>query len=116
MAVIINSKTSGCAELFAQDLKDFREYDVTLIGDKSAGIWTKQELFRLKDGNAVMMTVAKIMPYISDPFRNNKNGEGITPDIAVSLTPEQEKNLDQLDMADDIQIQTAFNTLREAQG
>ncbi len=108
MAVLINAKTSGCAELFACDLHDFNK--AMLIGDKTAGNDTMQKLFRLNDGSAVIMTVAKVYPYITETYDS-----GVSPDTgyAVSLTAEQTMNFDRLMKEDDTQFQKAFVFLTE---
>ena len=109
MVVLINSGTSGGAELFAQDLKDFEKENATLVGDNTAGNGSMQELFRLKDGNAVMLTTAKVTPYISRSYDKT----GVAPDVVVKLTPEQDANLDQIKRADDAQLNEAFTLLGE---
>ncbi|MEI6579146.1 MAG: S41 family peptidase [Eubacteriales bacterium] len=114
MAVLVNSNTSGCAEVFAQDLKDFKSSNVTLIGEKTAGNWSKQEVFRLKDGNYIKMTIAKMLPYITDPYTPNKDGK-IVPEIVVSLSDENGNNFDLPDITKDPQIKAAFDYLKGAQ-
>jgi len=107
MVVLINANTSGGAELFAQDLKDFEKDNATLVGDTTAGNGSMQDLFRLKDGNAVMLTVAKITPYTSPSY----DKIGVVPDVVVKLTPQQDANLDQISRADDAQLNEAFTIL-----
>lgn len=105
MAVLINGKTSGAAELFACDLRDFGM--AQLIGTKTMGNGTMQKVFELSDGGAIALTVAKINPYKSESF----NGKGLEPDITVELTAEQNSRLEMLSQADDAQYQKAVELL-----
>ena len=105
MAVLINGKTSGAAELFACDLRDFGM--AQLIGTKTMGNGTMQKVFELSDGGAIALTVAKINPYKSESF----NGKGLEPDISVELTAEQNSRLEMLSQADDAQYQKAVELL-----
>ena len=101
MSVLVNGNTSGAAELFACDLRDFGI--AGLVGTKTAGNGTMQKVFELSDGSAVALTVAKIIPYKSDSF----NGAGLEPDHKVELTAEQNSRLPMLKLADDPQYQKA---------
>lgn len=105
MAVLINGKTSGAAELFACDLRDFGM--AQLIGTKTMGNGTMQKVFELSDGGAIALTVAKINPYKSESF----NGKGLEPDITVELTAEQNSRLEMLSQTDDAQYQKAVELL-----
>lgn len=80
MAVLINGETECCGELFACDLRDFGV--ASLIGEKTAGNANVQESFALSDGGGVILTVAKVKPYITETFE----GTGLQPDLAVSNT------------------------------
>ncbi len=105
MVVLINSNTSGAAELFACDLRDFGI--AQLVGDKTAGNGTMQKIFELKDGSAVSLTVARILPYKSESY----NGVGIEPDHKVELTVEQFSRLPMLSLDDDPQYKKAMSLL-----
>ncbi len=103
MSILVNGNTSGAAELFACDLRDFGI--AGLVGTKTAGNGTMQKVFELSDGSAVALTVAKIIPYKSESF----NGIGITPDHKVELTAEQNARLPMLSLANDPQYQKALS-------
>ena len=105
MVVLVNGNTSGAAELFACDLRDFGI--ARLVGTKTAGNGTMQKVFELSDGSAVALTVAKIIPYKSESF----NGIGITPDNEVTLNAEQSSRLPMLTLAEDPQYQKAVELL-----
>ena len=102
MSILVNGNTSGAAELFACDLRDFGI--ATLVGTKTAGNGTMQKVFELSDGSAVALTVAKVVPYKSESF----NGTGIEPDYKVELTAEQNLRLPMLSLANDPQYQKAL--------
>ena len=105
MVVLVNSNTSGAAELFACDLRDFGM--AQLVGDKTAGNGTMQKIYELSDGSAIALTVAKILPYKSESY----NGAGLEPDHLVELTVEQFSRLDMLTLDEDAQYQKAMNLM-----
>lgn len=105
--VLINEGTSGPAELFACDLRDISQ--AQLVGTKTAGVGTTQELFALEDGGAVLLTVALVEP---------KNGadavyheKGIDPTVEVNLTTGNEIDIELLTVEQDNQYMTAYNML-----
>ncbi len=105
MIVLVNSNTSGAAELFACDLRDFGL--ARIVGVKTVGNGTMQKIFELNDGSAVALTVAKILPYKSDSF----NGVGLEPDFVVELSAEQNERLEMLTYEEDLQYQKAMDIL-----
>lgn len=107
IAVLINSYTSGPAELFACDLRDISQAHV--IGTKSAGIGTMQEIFTLEDGGAVLLTVAVIEP--KNGAEAAYNEKGIEPTVEVTLLTGDEANIALLTPEQDNQLATAINML-----
>lgn len=105
MIVLVNSNTSGAAELFACDLRGFGL--ARIVGVKTAGNGTMQKVFELNDGSAVALTVAKILPYKSNSF----NGVGLEPDFVVELSAEQNERLEMLTYEEDLQYQKAMDIL-----
>ncbi len=105
MMVLVNNETSGPAELFACDLRDFGK--AQLVGTSTAGNGTMQSAFKLSDGGAIVLTVAEITPYVSEGY----NGTGLTPDYEVKLEAQQRAKLPILSQADDAQYQKAYNIL-----
>ncbi|MDR2686966.1 MAG: hypothetical protein LBB75_04380 [Oscillospiraceae bacterium] len=64
VAVLINGRTSGVAELFAYDLREFNQKKVFLIGEPTKGIKTMQEPYPLASvGGAALLTVGTLVPY-----------------------------------------------------
>ena len=103
--VLINGGTKGPAELFACDLRDFGK--AQLIGTKTKGVCTMQQLFRLSNGGAVVLTVANVLPYTSESI----NGTGVNPDYIIKLTAEQTAQIGIMPDAEDPQMQQAFQLL-----
>ncbi len=107
IAVLVNSYTAGPAELFACNLRDISQAQI--VGSKTAGVGTMQELFPLEDGGAVLLTVALIEP--KNGADAVYNGKGIVPSVEVSLLSGDEANLDLLTDDQDNQLTTALNIL-----
>jgi carboxyl-terminal processing protease len=105
MVVIVNSGTCGGAELFACDLRDFGK--AWIVGNTTKGNGTMQEVFRLDDGGAIMLTVAKIIPYKSESFDKT----GIAPDYEISLKNALDSKFELLDESEDNQLQAALSLL-----
>lgn len=106
-AVLVNDRTECAAELIACDLRDFGK--AVIIGEKTAGHGTLQKLFRLDDGGAVYLTVAEIIPYMSDSFDET----GVIPDFEILTTDSFKNNLDSVNLSDDIQYQKAYSYLTD---
>ena len=77
IAVLTNEKTVGTAELFAQAIKDFNKGKT--VGSKTAGEGTMQEVWKLSDGSAISITVARYVTSKGIIF----DGEGVKPDYDV---------------------------------
>lgn len=83
MAVLMNEKTSGEAELFAQAIKDYEKGK--LVGIKTAGKGTAQTIIPLTDGSAIKLTTARYNPPVSLSY----DGIGVKPDFEVKMNEEQ---------------------------
>lgn len=108
MCVLVNSGTSGSAELFACDLRDFGA--ASLVGTTTAGNGTMQKIIELSDGGAVKLTVAKILPYKSESY----DGVGLKCDNEVTLTAEQNDRLQMLSLDEDAQYQKALALMTDS--
>lgn len=106
MQVLVNSGTSGPAELFACDLRDYGK--AKLIGERTAGNGTMQKAYQLSNGGALMLTVAGVLPYVSESY----NTKGLIPDYEVKLTDEQNAKLAILPQSEDSQYQKAYDLLQ----
>jgi carboxyl-terminal processing protease len=78
--ILINGGTASAAEILSGALHDYKI--AQLIGEKSFGKGSVQELFNLKDGSAIKVTIAKWIT----PNGVNLNHNGLNPDIPVTLT------------------------------
>lgn len=90
--VLVNGGSASAAEIMAGALRDRR--GIKLIGEKTFGKGSVQELVDLSDGSAVKITVAKWLT----PNGTAINGDGLNPDEILSDTDSTE-NDEQLDKA-----------------
>jgi carboxyl-terminal processing protease len=91
MAVIIDRSTAGAAEIIAAAVRDGKRGEV--IGERSFGVGSEQQLFPLADGGALLLTTAKYAPAAGKPFME----ESVTPTIKVDRPAEGEVALPQGD-------------------
>lgn len=105
-AVLINSSTSGPAELFACDLRDILQAE--LFGTSTAGVGTMQELFTLDDGSAILLTTALVIPKNGETAVYDK--EGVKPTREVTLLADSNEIL-MLSESEDNQLREAMNYL-----
>lgn len=80
--VLINGGSASASEILAGALRDNGK--ATLVGEKSFGKGSVQELVPLGSDMAVKVTVAKWIT----PGGKNLNKDGLEPDVAVELTSE----------------------------
>jgi len=98
LVILINEGSASGSEILAGALRDQR--GVLLIGEKSFGKGSVQELTKLREGSSLKITVANWLT----PKGELINDRGLTPDIEVEITEEDyEKDRDpQLDKAIEI--------------
>ena len=102
IAVLVNDRTAGAAELLACDLRDFGK--AKLFGEKTAGEGMLPELYPLDSGGAVMLASAKIYPYLSEPY----DGEGVEPDETVPMVDTAKSRIPAETFDDDPQFAAAY--------
>ena len=79
MVVLADESTKGASEMFAYALRDCGAARV--VGIKTFGKGSLQEVKKLRDGSAVMLTTA----YYSGPAGGTYDLTGVTPDYEVEL-------------------------------
>lgn len=87
MVVLINGGSASASEILAGALRDHNI--ATLVGEKSFGKGSVQELVSLPNETSLKITIARWLT----PNGTSISARGITPDIEVKITPEDAKIL-----------------------
>lgn len=95
LVVLMNEGSASASEILAGALRDDRQ--IKLIGVKSFGKGSVQELSNLREGTSLKVTIAKWLT----PSKKSIMNEGLEPDIKVELKKEDIDNMkdSQLDKA-----------------
>ena len=101
LAVLMNGNSASASEIYAGAIQDHGTG--TIVGTQSYGKGVVQQIFDLKDGTSVKLTIAEYFT----PNGRNIHGKGITPDVEV----EYEKNEENPEA--DNQLEKAMEVLRE---
>lgn len=86
IVVLINGGSASASEILAGALRDNR--NVKLIGEKSFGKGTVQQLIPLRDGSTIKLTIAH---WVLPSGKILDNG-GLVPDIEVKISDDDIKN------------------------
>lgn len=106
IAVLINENSASASEILAGAIKDNKAG--VLVGKKSFGKGSVQEIFSFKDDSALKLTTA----YYYTPSGVCINGIGISPDYDISLSEESKtKPLSALPFENDAQLQKAVELI-----
>ncbi len=93
LAVLMNGNSASASEIYAGAVQDYGAG--TIVGTQSYGKGVVQQIFDLKDGTSVKLTIAEYFT----PKGRNIHGKGITPDVEVEYekneeNPEADNQLD----------------------
>lgn len=86
IVILINKGSASASEIVAGALHDQR--DIKLVGEKTFGKGSVQQVEDLRFGTALKITVAKWLT----PKGRSISDEGIEPDIKIEMTEEDVKN------------------------
>jgi carboxyl-terminal processing protease len=89
LAVIIDLGTAGAAEVVASSVLERKRGEV--VGERSFGAGTEQQLFTLRGGDGLLLTTAKWASASGNPFLgDDRNNTGVKPSVEVKRpdTPE----------------------------
>ena len=87
MALLINEGSASGAEIVSGAFKDLHR--AILIGETTFGKGSVQNVLQLPDGSALRFTTAKYYT----PSKQVIHGNGVTPNIRVPMSAEQERSL-----------------------
>ena len=106
MALLINEGSASGAEIVSGALKDLHR--AILVGETTFGKGSVQNVMQLPDGSAVRFTTAKYYT----PSKQVIQGNGVTPNIRVAMTAEQERALFALRNAENVKPEDEKNIIR----
>jgi len=101
LVVLINGGSASASEIVAGAIQDYERG--TIVGKKSFGKGTVQEVVNLENGASLRVTIAKWFT----PNDQNINETGVVPDVEVELT------LENADAGEDPQLDKALEILNE---
>ncbi|MFL6589220.1 MAG: S41 family peptidase, partial [Chthoniobacterales bacterium] len=87
LAVLVNEGSASGSEIVAGAMKDLKR--AVLVGETTFGKGSVQNVVQLPDGSALRFTTAKYYT----PSKQVIHGNGVTPNIRVPMTVEQERGL-----------------------
>lgn len=84
MTVLVNGNSASASEIFAGAVQDYGLGKI--VGTKTYGKGVVQQIFDLKDGTCVKLTISEYFT----PKGRSINGKGITPDVEIAYEADEE--------------------------
>jgi carboxyl-terminal processing protease len=106
LAVLVNEGSASGAEIVSGALKDLHR--AILVGETTFGKGSVQNVLQLPDGSALRFTTAKYYT----PSKQVIHGNGVAPNIRVSMSPEQERALFALRSSDNAKPEDDKNLIK----
>ena len=100
VVVLLDQGSASASEILAGAIRDVR--GIKLVGQKSFGKGSVQELVNLSGGASLKVTIAKWLT----PSGKTIEGEGLEPDVKVEITPKD------VDAGQDPQLDKALEILK----
>ena len=88
VAILITGETASAAEIVAGALKDSGR--AVIVGERSYGKGSVQTIFKLRNGEGLRLTTA----HYFTPSGALINAHGITPQVEVVMTPDEDQKLE----------------------
>lgn len=102
MVILVNGGSASASEILAGALREYEK--ATLVGTKTFGKGSVQELIKITPETSLKVTVARWLT----PNGNSFSNEGIEPDIEIEIT---EDDIDYIKDGGDPQLDKAIETL-----
>lgn len=107
LVLLVNEGSASASEVLSGAVKDMNAG--TLVGAKTFGKGIVQNLYKLSDGSAIKVTVAKYYT----PNGICIQGEGIVPDYVVEVDKETAAKAGQLPYLEDAQLLKAMEVMKD---
>lgn len=101
LVVLVNGMSASASEIFSGAIQDYGTG--TLVGEKTFGKGIVQQIFSLKDGSSVKITVSEYFT----PKGRSIHGKGIKPDVEIPLEWDENEEIP------DNQLRKAVEILKE---
>lgn len=85
MVILVNGGSASASEIVAGCLQDLKR--AIIVGEQTFGKGSVQSIIQLQDGSALRLTTAKYYT----PSHKVIHEKGITPDILISMTADEER-------------------------
>lgn len=107
LAVLVDGNSASASEIFAGAIQDYGTGKI--VGTQTYGKGVVQQVFTLKDGSSVKLTIAEYFT----PKGRNINGKGITPDVQLEAPAAGSGAAGQADPGEDAWVAEAIKAITE---